>query len=779
MALPKSLINQFAKVTNDNTKTKKESIVYGTIPSVGEDGKLWVNPEDPSTNTGISPSSDADEIYVHLDGSYDSNGKPKLVKINTTVKTAAKDRVIISIRNHMAVVTGNLTTPSTTVEHVTQVETTITDTMKAKYLNADQIKAAYVQTTRLESDYINAEAIQSTYATIDSLNANYGEFTTLKGDYAGFKQAYTEYLNALNTDVYNLDAYVAHINELMFGSATGESLHSDFANAIVALIGTAQIESAMIKELEAEKLTSGSINTDKVSLSSDDGSLVIFNDLIQIKEGENVRVQIGKDASGKYSIVICDNNGATMFDVNGISKDAIKSAIIVNDMVADNANISGKKLDIQSLINEINENGSTTIKSSKIKFDGSNQTLDVAFTQLNETVSGQGTAISANSEAITNKVWKQDIDKYAIGGRNLLLGTDFSDMSLILPWNQKCVIEITEDGIKHISSPERGLCGIKFPLIREGCLENDTDYVLSFSYRTNSSNLGNIYVLQRTGGNIAPNVYGRPSYYEIPLYNLTPSETEWQYFECVLSHPNMNDGDPFALLLPYVQNDTWFEIKANSLKFERGSNATAWCPALEELSTKYSTIEQNVNGLTSTVANHESTITETEVQLSAAQTVINQLSDAVSMLVTDSSGSSLMTQTEDGWTFSTAKMQSQLDDASTALDALVDQCGNTDAAVEVLQHAVSDLGVMADYIKIGTYEDEPCIELGEGDSNFKLLITNTRIMFMDGSDIPAYINNKSLYIKKAVIEEELQQGGYSWVTRSNGHLSLVWKGVTE
>lgn len=95
------------------------------------------------------------------------------------------------------------------------------------------------------------------------------------------------------------------------------------------------------------------------------------------------------------------------------------------------------------------------------------------------------------------------------------------------------------------------------------------------------------------------------------------------------------------------------------------------------------------------------------------------------------------------------------------------------------QYSIADLGHIGDYIHIGTYDTEPCIELGETDSDFRLIITNTRIMFMENSDVPAYINNQSLHIKKAVIEEEFQQGGFVWKSRSNGNLGLVWKGGTS
>ncbi len=92
------------------------------------------------------------------------------------------------------------------------------------------------------------------------------------------------------------------------------------------------------------------------------------------------------------------------------------------------------------------------------------------------------------------------------------------------------------------------------------------------------------------------------------------------------------------------------------------------------------------------------------------------------------------------------------------------------------QYSIADLGQIGDYVHIGTYENEPCIELGESDSDFKLVITNTRILFMEGSSVPAHVTNQSLHITKAVIEEEIQQGEFVWKIRQNGNMGLMWKG---
>lgn len=95
------------------------------------------------------------------------------------------------------------------------------------------------------------------------------------------------------------------------------------------------------------------------------------------------------------------------------------------------------------------------------------------------------------------------------------------------------------------------------------------------------------------------------------------------------------------------------------------------------------------------------------------------------------------------------------------------------------RHSLSEFGALGEYVRIGTYEGEPCIELGQSGTDFKMVITNQRILFMEGTNTPAYMTNQSLYIKKAVIEEELQQGGFVWQARSNGNLGLIWKGVTN
>ena len=230
-----------------------------------------------------------------------------------------------------------------------------------------------------------------------------------------------ERLTAAEADIGIVSADVADISTLMFGSATGSVLQTEFADAVIALISDATIDSAKIVSLVADKITSGQLNTNKVTVCSESGRLNITGDTILIKDADRTRVQIGKDANDDYNIYILDADGKIMFDATGIHKDAIKSPIIVDDMVAGNANISAGKLDIDSLFSEINES-TNVIKATQISIDDEGQRLSVAFntitteiSELEESISSQGTQIGVIQGEIESKIWQQDIEEATEG----------------------------------------------------------------------------------------------------------------------------------------------------------------------------------------------------------------------------------------------------------------------------------------------------------------------------------------------------------------------------
>ena len=419
MSLSKDLISQFVKATKDATTVKKESTVYGTVVKYNE------------------------KTYVKIDGS------DLLTPAETLSSVEEGERVSIMIKDHTATITGNYTAPSASsikvdgmdadlkantaniknlvaknaeIENLVASKATIED-LRAANAEIDTLKSNYAEIETLVADKasigdleaVNADIkslkadkadiahLEANYATIGSLNAVYADITRLKADKADITD-----LNAINATIDNLKATKAEIDDLNAAVANIGTLTSDVANIntlingnltsdnIQSMVITGEkftvengfIKNAMIDSINANKINAGSINTNNVNIQSNDGSMILQGNLQQFKdENGKVRIQIGKDATGNFTFALYDENGTgQLINQNGIqSSNAIADGLIVDAKVADNANIAGSKLDIESVVTEIND-GTTTIKGTKIYLDDKKQTLDLAFNSLSTTV---------------------------------------------------------------------------------------------------------------------------------------------------------------------------------------------------------------------------------------------------------------------------------------------------------------------------------------------------------------------------------------------------------
>ena len=655
MGLSSELISEFAKITNDQPKEKSETKAYGTI--VEYNGSK----------------------YIRLDGSE------LLTPIQSTVSVSEGDRVTVTIRNHTAVVDGNMSDPSASGKKVTEIgskisefeiviadkvstkefdaerarieelvatNVTIKDTLTANradideliakdivvdgILSASQAEIDSLKTSKLDASvaeitYAEIKELEATDAKINNLQATYGDFEVLttnkfialdgivdnleakKLDAATAEITYASIadLNAAKATIGTLNADVADINTLIFGSASGDSIQTSFANAVIAQLGNAQIKSAMIENVAADKITAGDIITNNVRVMSEDGKLLISDETIQISDDTRVRVQIGKDATGDYSINIWDTDGNLMFSEGGITDNAIKEAIIRNDMVSDNANISAHKLNISSLFDVINEDGSHTIKSSQIYLDDEKQTLNVAFQQMTNSVDGiqatvnsQGTTLDVVQGQISSKVWQQDItsaiDGISVGGRNLLRNSDK---------------EVIGNGVfvKYADIA---------PIFDEHGL---IEYTISFDIKSlDITNTNRIIVYCQNGSN-SKHDFGN---HEIFV------TTEYKRYSITVTPKLKNEAISMSTLAFYGGNGTGNIPCIKNVKIEKGNVATDWTPApedlegeVETLSTKYSSLEQTVDGISSVVASHT-----TEISNKADNSTVTAVQNKVSNL---------------------------------------------------------------------------------------------------------------------------------------------------
>lgn len=288
----------------------------------------------------------------------------------------------------------------------------ITKQMERYYADLVLINKAVIENADITN--ANVENLKAHQAYIDQLKANKIEAITadivnLTASKATINEANIAKLQADYAQIGVLNADVADIKTLMFGSATGKSLTTEFANAVVSVIGNAQIKDAMIDSIAASKITALDLNTTKFKVHSENGMSYWQDNTIIIKDTDRIRVQIGKDANSDYNMYVWDKAGNLMFDALGLTEKGVTRKVVRDDVVQDNANINASKLDIETLFNVINNDNTHTLKSNKIYLDNEGQTLNVIMQAITSGAGKDytqwGGMMKVASDFITNKLW--------------------------------------------------------------------------------------------------------------------------------------------------------------------------------------------------------------------------------------------------------------------------------------------------------------------------------------------------------------------------------------
>lgn len=378
MALSSELLSQFAKTTNDNKPKNTESSAYGQIKTID----------------GVD--------YVQLDGSE------LLTPITSTTVVNDGDRVIVTIKNHTAIVTGDLTNPSASNKDVSDMGNKISDfeIVIANKVSAEQLEAEIAKIDKLVADEISAvnaniETIEGKVAKIDQieadnveinnkLTAHEGEFQTIRSDIADFKSVTTESIEAIEGDFNDLQSNYAAFEEMYAGKITANEanitkLQTEKLSAEEADLKYANIDFSNIGEAAIEKLftESGIIKDLIMSDGKVTGELVgvtIKGDLI---EGNTVKadklVILGTDGL-YYKLNVNSLGEATASSdekyQNGLDGSVIVAESItaekisVDDLVAFGATIGGFHINTNSLYSGVKESIDNTTTGIYLDKDG-------------------------------------------------------------------------------------------------------------------------------------------------------------------------------------------------------------------------------------------------------------------------------------------------------------------------------------------------------------------------------------------------------------------------
>lgn len=278
-----------------------------------------------------------------------------------------------------------------------QAKSITTDNLAAKVANINSLTAQdaiikNISSVALSTEVIKAAVADVGYVTTDKLDAaiaNSEKLTAIDADITKLK--------ADTADVSTLRANSAAINKLVTGSVDINEGSFIQIKADTTRVENGFIKDAMIGNVSASKINTGTINTNLVNIQGSNGNFLIKDNTLQIKDTDNkVRIQMGLDSQQQYNLGIYDANGNVLFDALGLGSNTVRD---IN--VAANANISAGKLNIDSLYEEINnEDNEHTIKATKIFLDEEQATLDASFREMSGDLDTALTQIQVNADGI-------------------------------------------------------------------------------------------------------------------------------------------------------------------------------------------------------------------------------------------------------------------------------------------------------------------------------------------------------------------------------------------
>lgn len=362
MALTNDIVSQFVKITNDNTKKKSETTVYGTI--VEYDGSK----------------------YIKLDGS------DLLTPISATTNSKDGDRVTGTIKDHTLTVTGNITSPSATTGDVDEV----TEEIGTKISEFEVIIADKVDTEELNVQIGRIDTLVSDNVTIrETLDANVADIETLIADNATINDT----LTALNADITKLEAEDVTISGKL--------------DAVDADIESLQADNVLIRDnLTATEADITKLKADNVTINE---TLTAQN--AEIENLETTKLST-KDAEVKYANIDFSNIGEAameyLYAESGLIKDVtIGDGTITGHLVG--VTISGDLIEGNTIVAE-----KLVIKGEdglyyKLNTDGvTTETEQTEYNSIN------GSIITANSITAT-KINVDDLVAFdaTIGGFNI------------------------------------------------------------------------------------------------------------------------------------------------------------------------------------------------------------------------------------------------------------------------------------------------------------------------------------------------------------------------
>ena len=572
--------------------------------------------------------------------------------INLELLNKVKDFVDNSITDRFPIGTNDIQDGAITSQKIYENSIT-TDHLMAGLVTADKIhaesiKANHIAANQIKAQHIEAGSIDATKIQADSIESEHIVANAIKSEHID--------TGSITTD--KLDA----------GSVTADKIQAGSITAGSGIIADGAIGSAQISYLEANKIRSGTIDTSLVTITGAEGHIEISGNQIMVNDKGKNRVTMGEYRTGKgdeikFGLLVRDEDGETvMIDGKGVHNAGITDGAIDDNKVSDSANISGTKLNINSVIREVNENGTESIKGTKVVVG--DRSLEVELSEQKNTITEHGKEISTQkseiqalddqiklkvdnqtfteaTNTINNKIdttkdeVKEENKTYTdlqIDYVNKGLEKNTSEINIL---KDEISTKVTQADIDRTvaniklggrnlvlnSKVEESSNENEFAIRKTLQLNSETSYTLSANacMKSNNSNSKLIIVLSPSNGGWEQTLTFEPNG-KTEIKEVTFSTIE-------------NVGDNItvkAICRPSAISEDSSVATVNWYKLEEGTKATDWTPAPEDIdgiivdkikvvedkiNTVESSIKQDLNGIKMNVQEVDTKTTEIEADL--------------------------------------------------------------------------------------------------------------------------------------------------------------------
>ena len=263
-----------------------------------------------------------------------------------------------------------------------------------KLTNGQIIQGTHIFANSITADHIQADSIDAEKIQANSITSNHIQSNTIETGHLKADIIQSEHIQSNTIDA----------NHIISNSITSGHIQSGAITAGSGIIADGAIGNAQISKIDAGKIDAGTIDTSKVTIQGADGHLRLKGNRLQVFQGTGnqakERVSVG-DVNGDgtvYGLRVRGADGQTiLLDENGVTSEGITDGSIKNEHISGETKIDGYKLDINSVIREVN-NATETISGTKIDIDGTN--LSTELSKISITQDEQGEKIDSNTASI-------------------------------------------------------------------------------------------------------------------------------------------------------------------------------------------------------------------------------------------------------------------------------------------------------------------------------------------------------------------------------------------